>query len=409
MRRPPRHPYPAGVRALRARLASDPLAVDLLLAAGLTVLSLVTLLAGARDIGQYDPTSIALLFLQTLPLVARSRAPLAVLVLTGSATVLQAFSAVGSFSATYGSLIALFTVAERWDRRTSGIAAAAIGLAFSTVIAIRGGLPAALGGLVQTVLAVAVAWLLGTWARERRAYIGTVEERAERAEREREDRARLAVADERERIARELHDVVTHHVSVIVIQAEAGRRALDRRPEEARGALDAIAATGRQALTDMRRMLGILGPAEGAGASVAGDALEPMPGLDRLGRLLESVRAAGLPVELTIDGEPRPLDPGVELSAYRIVQEALTNTLKHARGARARVKVTYGSSMLEVRVADEGGSGSARVAPDDAGGRGLIGMRERVALFGGTLEAGPADGGFRVAARLPLDAAPVRP
>jgi signal transduction histidine kinase len=391
------------VRALRARLANDPLAADGLLALGLTALSIATLLAGARDIGQLDPTSIALLLLQTLPLVARRRAPLAVLVVTATATVVQAFSAVGSFNATYGSLIALFTVAERIDRRTSAAAAIAVGVAFSAVIAIRGGLPGALGGLVQTVLTVTVAWVLGTWSRERRAYIGTVEDRAARAEAEREDRAKAAVAEERERIARELHDVVTHHVSVIVIQAGAARRALDKRPDDVREAVDAIDATGRQALADMRRMLGILGASD-----ADGDGLEPMPGLDSLGRLIESVRAAGLPVELSIEGDARRLEPGVELSAYRIIQEALTNTLKHAHGARARVTVTYQPGALEVHVADEGGRGTARIAPADDGGRGLVGMRERVALFGGTLEAGPADGGFRIAARLPLDVAAVR-
>jgi signal transduction histidine kinase len=238
-------------------------------------------------------------------------------------------------------------------------------------------------------------------------YVGTVEERASRAEREREERAHRAVADERERIARELHDIVTHHVSVIVIQAGAARRALQRRPDDAAQAIDAIDSTGRLALADMRRMLGILGttPAAPAHATAETQALEPLPRLERLGQLIESVRAAGLPVELRVEGERRPLDPGVELSAYRIVQEALTNTLKHANGARASVTVRYEPSALEVRVADDG-TGTAATAALDTGGRGLVGMRERVALFGGTLEAGPDGRGFRVAARLPLDPGP---
>lgn len=396
--------YALVVTALRARLATDPLVGDALLALALTALSIVMLLAGARDVGQYDAGSIALLLLQTVPLVARRAAPLPVLAVTGIATIVHAFSAVGSLNATYGSLIALFTVAERWDRRTSAAAAIALGSAFSIVIAIRGGLPGALGGLVQTALAVTVTWVLGTWARERHAYIGSVEERAARAERGREERARQAVTEERERIARELHDVVTHHVSVIVIQAGAARRALDRRPDDVREAIDAIDATGRQALADMRRMLGILGPSEAGAGTTPEDGLEPMPGLDRLGRLLESVRAAGLPVELSITGDARRLDPGIELSAYRIVQEALTNALRHAPGSRARVQVAYGPATLEVRVTDEGASGPPAIGRDGSGGRGLVGMRERVAIFGGTLEAGPVDGGFRIAARLPLDA-----
>ena len=218
-------------------------------------------------------------------------------------------------------------------------------------------LPQGLSGLVQTNLTIFAVWVLGTWAKERRAYVGTVEERASRLEREREQRDAQAVAEERERIARELHDVVTHHVSVIVIQAGAGLRALEKRPAEAGKALAAIDSTGRLALADMRRMLGILGTPGPVGEIVgAGDAttdpLAPMPGFDRLGELLEQVRATGLPVELAVEGDPRRLDPGIELSAYRIIQEALTNTLKHARGATAQVRVRYGTAELDIDVDD---------------------------------------------------------
>ena len=392
------------MRTLRRRLAAHPLLLDGIIAAGLTGLSVVTLLAGARDIGSYSQLSILLLFAQTVPLVWRRVAPLPIFIVTAVAAIAHAALAEGSVNTTLGSLIMLFTVAEYEDRRVSLAAVVAIGVAMGALIALRAGLPASLGALVQTELAVLVSYTLGIWARERRAYIGTVEQRADRAEREREERAQRAVADERERIARELHDVVTHHVSVIVIQAGAARRALERRPADAQAAIDAIDATGRQALGDMRRMLGILGGHADGPAATAEPTLEPMPGLDRLGALLESVRAAGLPVELSIEGAPRRLDPGVELSAYRIVQEALTNTLKHAQGARARVHVRYEPGVLEVRVADEGGAGSRRLSAPDEGGHGLIGMRERVALFGGTLEAGPLESGFRVRARLPLDA-----
>jgi signal transduction histidine kinase len=390
------------VTALRARLDSNPLLVDALLALSLTSLSIVTLLGGARDIGSYHPSSIALLFLQTIPLVARRIAPLPIFLLTATATVVHALLAEGPLNTTLGSFIALFSVAEAYGRRRSAVLALTYAAVLAALIASRGGVPRALSALIQTELAVLVAWTLGTWARERRAYLGSVEDRAARAEREREVRAQRAVSEERERIARELHDVVTHHVSVIVIQAGAARRALERRPDDVREAIDAIDATGRQALADMRRMLGILGTATDTDTSRDGATLEPMPGMERLGPLLESVRAAGLPVELSIEGDRRPLDPGVELSAYRIIQEALTNTLKHAGGGRARVDVRYEPFALEVHVADEGGRGGGDLSAEGAG-RGLIGMRERVAMFGGTLEAGPGGGGFRVAARLPLD------
>jgi signal transduction histidine kinase len=388
------------VTDVRGRIAASPLLVDGLIAAGLTALSIITLAAGARDIGSYSQSSIALLLLQTVPLVARRVVPVPVFIVTATATLLHAVQAEGSLNTTLGSLIALFTVGEYAERRVSMTAYLILATGMGALIIVRGGIPQALGGLVQTELSVAASWVLGSWARERRTYIGSVEDRALRAEREREARAERAVADERQRIARELHDVVTHHVSVIVIQAGAALRALDRRPLDAREAVQAIDATARLALADMRRMLGILGT---GGVTDREEGLEPMPGLDRLGPLIESVRAAGLPVELSIDGQRRALDPGIELSAYRIVQEALTNALKHAEGARATVDVRYEPTALEVRVADHGGRGQTRVGSLDTGGHGIVGMRERVALFGGTLEAGPTEGGFRVVARLPLD------
>jgi signal transduction histidine kinase len=211
------------------------------------------------------------------------------------------------------------------------------------------------------------------------------------------------VAEERERIARELHDVVTHHVSVMVIQAGAAEMALSDRPEAARGALRAIGETGREALSDMRTMLGILGPGPEAVDVPPGEVRPPIPGLDRLGELIESVRAAGLPVELSIAGERPPMHPGVELSAYRIVQEALTNTLKHARGARSHVSVRYEDDAVELTIDDENGTGPRDMA-HQGNGRGLIGMRERAAVFGGRFWAGPTAGGFRVEARLPISA-----
>jgi signal transduction histidine kinase len=386
------------VNAFRAAFRANPLIFDSLLAAALIALGLITLAAGARDIGSYDPLSVALLLLTPVPLVVRRIFPMAVLLITLGLTLAHALLAVEDLSSGLPVLISVFTVGESYPRRRSVPLALLTGIAFFSLYLVRGVIPVALGSVIQTELAVLAAWTLGTWARERQAYIGVVEERAALAERSREEDARRAVREERERIAREMHDVVTHHVSVIAIQAGAAERALERRPEDARQAVTAIGATARQTLGDMRTMLGVLGPAAATGD---GDAPEPMPGLDRLGELIESVRAAGLPVELSVSGERRRLDPGVELSAYRIVQEALTNTLKHARGARSLVNVTYGPSALELDVEDIGGTGGGELA--DAGqGRGLIGMRERAALYGGEIQAGPSPTGFRVRARLPL-------
>jgi signal transduction histidine kinase len=393
---------------LAARLRANPLALDAFIALGLTALSLVTVASGAQDLGSQDPLSIFLLAMQTLPLVARRVWPLAILAITLGATMAHAAFAPQAVSATLGFLVALFTVGEREDRRTSGLAAVACAVAAAAVISSREPMPAALSALGQTELAILVTWVLGTWARDRRRQLETAEDRAGRLEREREERDRRAVAEERERIARELHDVVTHHVSVIVIQAGAAERALDRRPADARTAIEAIDSTARQALSDMRRMLGILGrPAGGerdgaANGEARDDELAPMPGLDRLGELIDKVIAAGVPVELSVSGERRPLDPGIELSAYRIIQEALTNVLKHAPGARAWVAVRYGRAALDIAVEDDGGGGSTATAATLGGGHGMIGMRERVAVFGGEFDAGPAGRGYRVAARLPL-------
>jgi len=405
---------PGSGERLRATVARHPLAVDVLVAVGLTALSIVTIAGGALDFGRIEPVTIALILLQTLPLAVRRVAPVPVFLVTFGALLGQGLFAGTSFNSSLGALVALFTVAERLPERISLGAALLAAAAITLLIVSRAGLPAGLSGLVQSILTVFVVWLVGCWAQERRRYIGTVEERAARAERERERREVLAVAVERERIARELHDVVSHHVSVIVIQAGAAARALDRRPADARAAVDAIDHSARAAMTEMRRMLGILGPGGGrgdAGAEVRGtsggpgdEALAPMPRLDRLGALLEQIRAAGQRVELTLTGDPRPLDPGLELTAFRTIQEALTNTLKHAPGGRVTVTVGYDPEALTLEIVDDGGRGRDGSHERDEPGRGLIGMIERAALFGGTLEAGRHGPGFRVAARLPLPA-----
>ena len=236
--------------------------------------------------------------------------------------------------------------------------------------------------LIATVAIILVR--IGIRARDRRADI---------AERERELAAREAVVDERARIARELHDAIAHNVSMMVVQAGAERRVLDESQGSTREVLETVEEIGRNALTEMRRLVGMLRTDED-------DPLAPQPGLRDLATLVGQVREAGLPVELQIEGEPRALPIGLELSAYRIVQEALTNALKHAGDARASVVVRYRDDSLELEVLDDGAGGAAAVA---SGGHGLVGMRERVALYGGRFEAGlRPTGGFTVRVLLPI-------
>ena len=226
-----------------------------------------------------------------------------------------------------------------------------------------------------------------------RRVVGDRERRAQIAERERDVAAREAVVEERARIARELHDVIAHHVSMIVVQAGAERRVLGDSNASTREVLETVEQSGRGALTEMRRLLGML---RGDGA----EPLAPQPRLDDVPILVGQLRDAGLPVELRIDGEPRELPVGIELSAYRIVQEALTNALKHAGDARATVHVGYGSDVLDLEIADDGAGAATRAS---GGGHGLVGMRERVALYGGRLDASHrAGGGFVVRVKLPI-------
>jgi signal transduction histidine kinase len=252
---------------------------------------------------------------------------------------------------------------------------------------------------MTTSATYAAAWAVGVYVRSRREYTGVVEERANFLEREREMRSREAVAEERARIARELHDIVGHALSLIVIQSGGMQRVLQSKPEFVRETLASIEATGRQALTDMERMLGMLGTTE-----VGGEAPGPQPGIGDIEALAARVSAAGLPVEVSIEGQPVPLPASVDLSAYRIIQEALTNVLKHAGPAQASVEIRYGPDSLELVIVDNGHGAPSDAADNHAGGgRGLLGMRERVALFGGEIEAGPRpQGGYRVHAKLPL-------
>ncbi len=380
----------------RQSVLANPYLLDGAIAVAVAALSLVAVFAGAPDVGPEGVANLVLLMLQALPLAFRRRWPLAVVLVVLGALLVQLaiLPPDAELRSSLGPLVALYTAGEQLERRL-GIG---ILIGFSVLLAVlslrHAGLPDGLQSVIQTEIFFVVAWFVGDAARIRRLYGRAREERVRLLEAQREDESRRAVADERARIARELHDAVTHHVSVIVIQSGGALRALDARPAEARAALEAIDATGRLALTDMRRMLGILGE---------GGSGEPLPGLERLSDLVEQVRGAGLSVELSVEGPRRQLDPGLELSAYRIIQEGLTNSLKHAGGGQARVTVRYEPQSLEIEVDDRRGSGPQAPIEPSHEGRGLVGMRERVAMFGGSLSAGPTAGGFRVTARLPID------
>ena len=247
---------------------------------------------------------------------------------------------------------------------------------------------------VVTVLVPVTAWLLGNAMRARRRHVAELEDRAVRMRRERESSLRAALAEERAHIARELHDVVAHGVSVMIIQAEAARRLVTCSPAQAAEALRTVSATGSDALGELEHLLRVLDAGDGQAE------LEPAPTLSSLERLLARMRATGVEVELHRAGRPRPLSRGVELTAYRVVQEALTNVLKHGGGARAELNLDYGPDGLRVEVVDDGRAASAAVGER---GRGLLGMRERVAAYGGELETGPRpQGGYAVRAWLPL-------
>jgi signal transduction histidine kinase len=304
-------------------------------------------------------------------------------------------------------VILLYTLAAYTPRRISitGLAiclvgsAAAVGRWMPDQLSL---LNSVLVGSIMFAGPALIAWVFGDSMRYRRAYYTGLEDRAARLEAERDAQAQIAAAAERARIARELHDVVAHNVSVMVVQADGASYALLSDPDRARAALAAIASTGRQALTEMRRMLGVLRRDEDG--TEPGRA--PLPGIGQLGELLEQTRATGLAVSFTVEGVPQPLPGGAALAAYRIVQESLTNTRKHG-GPRATAQVTlrYLEDALLLRITDDG---QGPAAASDGAGHGLTGMRERVAIYGGWVQAGPRpSGGYQVTARLPL--APASP
>ncbi|GAA1577912.1 sensor histidine kinase [Streptomyces globosus] len=271
-----------------------------------------------------------------------------------------------------------------------------------------------LAGAMAAACAVTAGALGAALVRARRRHRAAIEERGWLLERERESAAQTAVDGERARIAAELHDIVSHNVSLMVVQAGAAREVLATLPGEAEAALSAVENAGRATMTELRHLLGLLAPAQNGDDEVYGQDLTPQPSLSRLSPLIDRVAFAGLPVEVRISGEPRPLPSGIDVTAYRIIQEALTNALKHGDGAKAQVSVRYAEHCLRVEVLNSGPSvltGDALGAlrhPDPGGahgtGRGLLGLRERVAVYGGDLDARRRlGGGYRVRAKIPLD------
>jgi signal transduction histidine kinase len=340
-----------------------------------------------------------LVLLHTLPLAGRRRFPGAVLALSVASGLAVAALGLPPEILGVAILVAVYTVAAYADRWVPlvGLAVAEVGSAAVQLTSGRFQAPT----VVSNALVIGAAWLVGHFVGVRRAYIRQLEERTAELERARAELARRAVVEERLRLARELHDVVAHAMSVIAVQSGVGAHVADTQPEEAAKALAAIEATSRAALEELRRLLGVLRQED----EPQGD-LAPVPGLADLEGLLAEVAKTGLAVKLQVHGTRPSLPAGVDLSAYRIVQEALTNVVKHAGPARAQVTVGYHDQNVTVEVTDDGRGAMTSASDGRVGsGHGLIGMRERVAAFGGNLEVGPGlDGGFRVAARLPLGA-----
>ena len=381
----------------------DPRLVDALIASFLVLLIELQFVFGDQPGTEADAVNLIGGLLLAAPLAWRRRAPVAMICAFVAAAVanealggaLFSFPAGGDsggeippFASLATGVLAFYSLgAHAVDNETRiGLGIGLVGL--WTTVLVSG--QTDFGSFFFSTALGLTPWLVGRNFRARSLRLAA-------AEREQEQRTRLAVGDERARIARELHDVVAHSVGVIVVQAEGARRVFDRDPERAREALGSIELTARKALAEMRRSLGVLRDEERSAA------LQPQPGIDDLDALLEHAREGGLSVELAVEGEPRALPRSVDLSAYRIVQEALTNTIKHAGQVRSQVTVSYGERELKLEVSDDG-PGSSGDGAEGSRGLGLVGMRERVASHGGELHVGSSpEGGFVVRASLPFD------
>jgi len=380
--------------SLRLR-GANPWVIDSLLATAFLVIMLVGHL-GTTDtaVKYHDPNLVSVLLVigVAVPYYFRRQAPLAVLLISGACLLALAVGGYQSGPAAGVLLVGLYTVAAWCDVRNRAIGAGAvvIGLTVAAVMGTPGGTSES--GVALTFTAFAAAYLFGSTVRNRRLYVEQLEARASALERERDEETRRAIAEERLRMAQELHDVVAHSMGVIAVQAGVGAHVADSEPCEAKKALEAISQTSRSTLLEIRRMLGVL--REDQGASYV-----PAPGLADLHRLVRDVASTGLDAKVRIEGTTRELPPGMDFTAYRIVQEALTNVLKHAGPATATIIIGYEDTALRLEILDDGRGVNGRATP---GGHGLVGMRERVGVYRGSFEAGPrTGGGFRVAVRLP--------
>jgi signal transduction histidine kinase len=356
----------------------------------LTLLALFT--QDKPRFGGIEPT----ILLAVLPLAVRRFLPLTVLVVVSLGTVLTAAESPVPWVLVGAVGLASFTTGERAaDRTRSALAVIVVAAVMALGLVVQDADP--LEGLVLPFVVLVPTWLLGDVLRSRRVEGQRRAEAIERSLQEREEGLRAAAAEERRHVARELHDVVAHAVSVMVIQAGAARQVLRSSPEQSEASLLAVESTGREAMTELRRFLGALSDEDEAAG------LAPQPGIDELPTLLDRVREAGLPASLEVDGSPRSIPSSLDVTAYRIVQEALTNALRYAHRAATLVRLSWESDQLRVEILDDGPSSGA----GEGSGRGLVGMSERAALVGGRLEAGPrVGGGYAVRAWLPFDRGP---
>ena len=374
---------------------------DVLLGVGMFIVSIGSVVAWAPGDAASRPTDVwayVLIGLQTLPLIWRRRAPVPVLAITILGFLIdRGLNYPGSW-AIFGISVAVYTVGAHLEPRRSlliGGITIDIVLAWTLVgIFVYDVEPMA---IVSEIAFLGFPLPVGRESYQRQQRMIALESRAVRAELEREQRAAEAVVEERTRIARELHDVVAHEVTVMTIQAAGARRVLGDDPEQAAGAMESAENAGHRALTEMRRLLGMLRTADPATKT-------PQPGLAALDGLVDQMKLAGLPVSLRIDGSHRELPAGIDLNAYRIIQESLTNTLKHGGpDVHAQVALMFGDSSLSLEVTDDGRGAAAVNARNPNGGQGLLGMHERVALLEGTLNTGPKPGGgYRVVAEIPI-------
>jgi signal transduction histidine kinase len=369
---------------------------DAILAAVLAILSIVPILGGDLSWGRPQQLALTLAILSTVPVAWRARRPLlaaAIVLAANGACLYAAAPNQAAFQPFVALTLVAYSVGSRCEGRRALWMPLALALAAAPLFAAAVVHGQAAGNAIPSYVWLAAAWAVGRTVRSWRHRTVALARANRELDQQRELQAQAAVTVERGRIARELHDVIAHNVSMMVVQAGAAARVLDGEQPHVRDALEVIAATGRETVDEMRRLLGVLRSGDGPAA------LKPQPGLADLEQMVCGVREAGLPVTLRVEGEPLPLPQALDLSAFRIVQEGLTNALKHAGPAQAEVTVRYRDGSVELEIVDTGSGGPG----GNGAGHGLVGMRERVAMFGGELAADRGHGGgFVVRARLPL-------